>query len=403
MKKIIFLLLLSFTSFAQNGWYNGWGLRGNALSSNTNFIGTTTNRSFSIKTYTNLGYAKFDSVGKFIVNRSAANFEPAFQIFNRSSGTNAYSGIEFISDALGIGNNFMGVTGSGSAYLTPNKFAFYTQQGFEFFTDALNPTIFNYGANNKIISLGLTNNYFNNKTTIGSSVTSTGQPTLNVIGTMSVSSTATVNNLVVNGANSNYAAVVIASSSNTIGVTSRYLSFDYLSGQSDSRRWWIGNDFNEYGDFGIFTENTQGTSAPTLANNKFYINKNGNVGINKTSLTATLDISGTMSVSSTASVNGIELVSGSMSVTTKGINTTAGDAATINSPAGRFRKDTSGTTFTLTNSFITANSILIITLASDPGAPLTHAIWTSCSAGSATITWDAAPTNNTDVNFFLVN
>lgn len=88
----------------------------------------------------------------------------------------------------------------------------------------------------------------------------------------------------------------------------------------------------------------------------------------------------------------------------KGIDTTAGDSATINAIAGRFRKDATGTTFTLTNSYITANSILIITFASDPGATGNYAPFVTTAAGSATITFtNGAPTNNTDVNFFVIN
>lgn len=92
---------------------------------------------------------------------------------------------------------------------------------------------------------------------------------------------------------------------------------------------------------------------------------------------------------------------------TSSINTTAGDSATINSRVGRFRKDTTGTTFTLTNSFITANSIIQLTLASDPGIT-GFDFFVVAGAGSAVITFTtsgvaAAPTNNLDVNFLVIN
>lgn len=86
----------------------------------------------------------------------------------------------------------------------------------------------------------------------------------------------------------------------------------------------------------------------------------------------------------------------------KTIDTTAGDSATINSIAGRFRKDTTGATFTLTNSYITANSIIILTLASDPGLA-SSAIFVVAGAGSAVITFQTIPLANTDVNFFIIN
>ncbi len=95
-----------------------------------------------------------------------------------------------------------------------------------------------------------------------------------------------------------------------------------------------------------------------------------------------------------------------VSVTT-GINTTAGDSATINARAGRFKKDTSGSTFTLTNSFITADSIILLTMASDPGIT-GFDLYVTAGSGSAVITFEtsgvaAAPANNLDVNFYIIN
>ena len=87
----------------------------------------------------------------------------------------------------------------------------------------------------------------------------------------------------------------------------------------------------------------------------------------------------------------------------KTINTTAGDAATINAIAGRFRKDNSGATFTLTDSYITANSIIQITPA-NAVIDATATTWTvSAGVGSATITFNLAPTANFDMNFFIIN
>lgn len=92
---------------------------------------------------------------------------------------------------------------------------------------------------------------------------------------------------------------------------------------------------------------------------------------------------------------------------TSGINTTAGDAATIQAQTGRFRKDATGTTFTLTNANITANSIIIITYASDPGITGFDS-YVVAGAGSAVITFTTsgvpdAPSNSTDINFVIYN
>lgn len=85
-----------------------------------------------------------------------------------------------------------------------------------------------------------------------------------------------------------------------------------------------------------------------------------------------------------------------------GIDTTAGDAATINKAAGRFRKDTSGTTFTLTNSYITANSIITLTpCTNDASGSLAWSV--QAGSGSATITFNVAPSTDFDMNFLVIN
>ncbi len=85
------------------------------------------------------------------------------------------------------------------------------------------------------------------------------------------------------------------------------------------------------------------------------------------------------------------------------IDVVSGDAATINAQAGRFRKDATGASFTLTNSFITANSIIILTQA-NAAVDATGTVYTvQAGPGSATITWVAAPAADFDMNFVVVN
>lgn len=102
-------------------------------------------------------------------------------------------------------------------------------------------------------------------------------------------------------------------------------------------------------------------------------------------------------------INGHALIREDLQFTTKTIDTTAGDAATINSPAGRFRKDTTGTTFTLTNSYITANSIILLQWCDDPGAGSAHDVSVIAGVGSCVITFGAAPSGNADMNFLVIN
>jgi hypothetical protein len=115
----------------------------------------------------------------------------------------------------------------------------------------------------------------------------------------------------------------------------------------------------------------------------------------------------TLSVGGITSCNGFSLSSGSFTVGSKVIDVTAGDAVTINSTAGRFRKDNSGSVFTLTNSFITANSVIVLT-SSTTGITTGYHLACVAGAGSAVITFEtagvaAAPNTNYDVNFIIMN
>ncbi len=97
------------------------------------------------------------------------------------------------------------------------------------------------------------------------------------------------------------------------------------------------------------------------------------------------------------------ILGGPLVALNKIINTTAGDAATINASAGRFRKDASGASFVLTNSYINANSIIVLTPA-NAAVDATGTVFTVLAgSGDATITWVAAPAGNFDMNFFIIN
>lgn len=102
------------------------------------------------------------------------------------------------------------------------------------------------------------------------------------------------------------------------------------------------------------------------------------------------------------SVNGAGAIA-----TTYSINATAGDAITIDKPAGQFVKDASGTTFTLTNALITANS-QIFWSANTTGITTGYDIAVVAGAGSAVFTFQtagiaAAPSANMAVTFFVLN
>lgn len=122
---------------------------------------------------------------------------------------------------------------------------------------------------------------------------------------------------------------------------------------------------------------------------------------------AILDVNGDAIISSSISAGGLVLSAGSLTVTSKILNTTSGDAATINSPTGSFRKDNSGTIFVLTNSFITANSVIIPAIKTI-GITSGYFVRWVCTTGSVTFIFEtngvaAAPNIDCDVNFYITN
>lgn len=92
----------------------------------------------------------------------------------------------------------------------------------------------------------------------------------------------------------------------------------------------------------------------------------------------------------------------------KTINIIAGDSAVINSISGRFRKDITGTSFVLTNSFISVNSIVLLQVVT-PGLTTGGFPVPVAGAGICTITFQnndgsaVAPNIDADVNFFVIN
>lgn len=76
-------------------------------------------------------------------------------------------------------------------------------------------------------------------------------------------------------------------------------------------------------------------------------------------------------------------------------------AVTMNKPAGRVIVAAAATSIVVTNSLVTANSIILVTIAqNDSTAVIKNVV---AAAGSFTITLNAAATANTAVNFLVVS
>lgn len=116
---------------------------------------------------------------------------------------------------------------------------------------------------------------------------------------------------------------------------------------------------------------------------------------------------GIYSTASTGATTNYALgLSGNIDVSS-GTNGSAGDAATLNVTAGDFTKDTSGSTFTLTNSFISSTSTVVLTLGTT-GLTAGNQVSVAPGSGSATITFEtagvaAAPNANAKIFFIVLN
>lgn len=82
-------------------------------------------------------------------------------------------------------------------------------------------------------------------------------------------------------------------------------------------------------------------------------------------------------------------------------NTATVGNVTLNKASGRVRLAAGASTLTLTNSLITVNSRILLTLAGNPGVAI--GLYVVAGAGSCTINTTAAVVNQTPINFVVIN
>ncbi|MES3019399.1 MAG: hypothetical protein V4721_16550 [Bacteroidota bacterium] len=179
---------------------------------------------------------------------------------------------------------------------------------------------------------------------------------------------------------------------NTTGINNTYIGS--YAGQGNANYVASGGVY-----LGYFAGYYEGSN-----NNKFFVdNQDRTSQALGRSLSLMYGIFGATTALQFLTVNAHLLISEDIQFTTKIIDITSGDSATIDSPAGRFRKDNSGTTFTLTNSYITANSVVQLTPA-NANIDATAVTWTKlCGAGSMVVTFNLAPTADFDMDFLVIN
>jgi len=173
-----------------------------------------------------------------------------------------------------------------------------------------------------------------------------------------------------------------------------------ITSSSPAHYWYTsgGNDYNFASDvpgggtkFGILNFGSIATSNKTFT----FPNATGTITLTDASQTLSNKTIATPTVTTSATIP--QVIDPN-----KVIDVTTGDAATINAMAGRFRKDNSGALFTLTNSYVTANSIVIITIATNLGATV-MGVEAVAGAGFFYVYFNAAPAADTDINFLVIN
>lgn len=392
-----------------------WNITGNAISTNTNFIGTTTNRSLRLLVNNN-EIIKADSMHRVNIGWRANQYNPGALLSVVNMTGNCISGVSTRTET-GYSQMFLGANTSTTAssffmvgsssptsalspYFQPNTAIDIAYASSRVYCSASpGPMIWLVGgelAANERMRIGTNNCFGINNTAPTKTVDINGNFRV-VRGTSTVS----IGEVDVSG----FAGIWFNEASPTnvnqaLGVT---------SGKTTILNSPSGTLFLRANDVSIQTINTGGTAITGTLSVSSTATINGTfTTLSGASIGGNLTVTGNITASTgTLTGQGLQLASGSVSVTSKSINTTPGDAATINSPTGRFRKDTSGNTFVLTNNLITTNSIIILTIVTT-GVTTGYDLAVTANAGSATITFQtagsgAAPNTDCDVNFWVIN
>lgn len=403
----------------------GWGLTGNAPGNDTSFIGTTSNQTWLLKA-NNITYGTLAKTGLWafgtvapvagtavtITGTGTTSATWALGVYNstptaifrvRNDGLleagNLADGWMSLGVDAGLGNvtasnnTFLGVS-SGKQITVGYRNTCVGQNSGTALTSGLANTFIGYNAGvshatgNNIVGVGA----FARGATGGSGDVAIGYQALQVSVGDENTAVGDQAGLVSTGDNNAFFGSN-AGLSNTTGGKNLY------AGQSAGRL--------NVGGSNLFLGYGAGMRQTVLSNALIIDNQDRSTAGAELTNALVYGVFAAATTNQSLTINGHVLISEDLQFTTKAINTTAGDGATINSPTGRFRKDTSGSTFTLTNSYITANSIIILQYASDPGITGFDNIVVA-GAGSAVITFTtsgvaAAPTSNTDMNFLVIN
>ena len=380
---------------------NAWSKSGNSgTTAGTNFLGTTDNVGLSFKT-NNTEYLRITNTGNFGIGTT--NPASKLHIAQSATVTANYGTISLGSGAFdGSTVGFF----NGSALGT--QFAINTSSGF--LGDLINCQA---GGVNKFIISASGTSFLGGAIQIAGSVNISGSNTLTV-GTINTSGVTTNN-----GANTYFQSTGIITVTTPMysyyagktfqpsASTGTYTGYEFGSTINQTgtatgivRGFFVNPtltsvyDFRGYGFASTFAP-TSGSGTLTGFSFTPTINQTG--GAN--GITRGIYINPTLTAA--ADFRAIDVTGGTINVS-KTITTpgTTG-AVTINKLAGTVNIAAAGTTVTVTNSLVTANSIIMCTVQTNDATALLKNVVPG--AGSFVITLNAATTAETAIAFFVIN
>ena len=377
MKRILLIcfVLISVLSKSQNGFYNGWGQRGNTLGAQTYSLGSVDNFSFVVVT----NGTRRMAFGSDVANTASVQILGTLETTGSATLTGGIS-IGAAPTAANIINLNASVAGQYGILITNLSSGASSGSRIRLGNNSNQATIIDAGTgatngNNLYpLSLNFIQDDAGGFTFNQSGGASSGAYTRFRISSSIIGSQASISN-------------------QTAG--SNIPSF---KDESITRGWATGAiALQEEAQFDAMTYTSTAASTITKA-----VRARFTKAIAGTNITITNNFS--------ADFNGnVSLTTAGLYFSDKVIDVTTGDAATINSTVGRFRKDATGTIFTLTDSYITANSIIILTQITAGLTGGTH-LTVQAGAGSATITFEVAatgaataPSADMDINFIIMN
>lgn len=321
-----------------------WSLNGNAIASNTSFIGTTDNRSFRVRT-NNVEVFKIDSVGRITVTT------PTNSAYINQTWSNG-----IIRGAAYTGTFPAAFDGFWLGTLSQHNLNFFTNGNTPAITVSsltsgainavkINPTTYTHSAQLSVNAGGGTNIFEAKNSTETSTYFSIAAG-----GFCTINSSVNIGGGGFGSSSLTIARFIKGTGTVSIGETSSGRGAFWLQQGTETATNYAMNsegsniNINTPGTFAFRTSGTQFAQLATTANGASYINSNVRIGSTSTP-NATLDVTGTASISGNATFGSHIIGSSSAPTATVGVGAGGGATFTLtgNDIAGFLDITTAGT------------------------------------------------------------